>query len=202
MPQNPLSARVARNAGGAAQALLTDPQGAEASYARHANLYGAAKAAAMMIGANPSGVTTSVALAATYVGLCLSNPAGSLVNLVLTRVTGLLNVAPAALTAFGLITGYAAGGITVHTTPLTPINSLINGAAPVGKLDSAATLVGTPAWSRWLGVTPGATSVSQFDTDLQGSIILPPGAYAAIGSLIAGPAAGLLGSFQWEEVPV
>ena len=155
----------------------------------------------LMTGANPSGVTTTVALATTYVGLCLSNPAGSGVNLVLLRAQALLEVAPAAITPIGLITGFAAGGITAHTTPLTPVNSNAGGAAPVAKLDSAATLVGTPAWARWIGVTPGATSPVSFDFDMSGAFVIPPGGYVAIGTLIAGPTSGFLGSFQWLEVP-
>ena len=169
---------------------------------RHGPLYEAAYAKAMMLGANPSGVTLSAALATTYVGLCLSNPAASAVNLILQRAAGVLDVAPAALTAIGLIAGYAAGGVTVHTTPLTPLNAFLNGAAPAATLDSACTLVGTPAWVDWISETPAATTVLSFSKDYQGGIIIPPGGYVAIGATIAGPASGFWGSFTWEESPV
>ena len=84
----------------------------------------------LFMGANPSGVTTSAALATTYVGLCLSNPAGNAsggkpINLLVRRVSGVVIVAPAAVLAFNLITGYAAGGVTVHTTALTPFSAQI-----------------------------------------------------------------------------
>jgi hypothetical protein len=125
------------------------------------------------------------------------------VNLSILRVGGVINVAPAALTAFGLITGWAAGGITVHVTPLTLFgNAFLNGAASLAKLDAACTLVGTPVWSRWFGETPGTTSPLSFVEATNGSLLIPPGGYVAIGATIAGPTAGLLGSFQWEELPI
>lgn len=151
-------------------------------------------------GGNQSGVTTSVGLATAYTGLCLSNPANSGVRLILRGITGMLVVAPAALTSFNLITGFAAGGIVTHTTPLSPGPALIGGsAAPSGLLDSACTLVGTPVFTIDLGLTPTATSVTSFALDLKGAVILSPGAYAAIGTTIAGPASGFIGSMQWLE---
>lgn len=169
----------------------------------HGEMYHQAYTNALFVGANPSGVTTSAALATTYVGLCLSNPAANTVNLVIRRVAGAFIVAPSTITGFNLITGYVAGGVTVHTTALTPISTLIGtGTAPTAKLDSACTLVGTPIYTMPLGETPTATTSLSFSVDLEGSIILPPGAYAAIGTTIAGPSSGFMGAFQWEEVAV
>lgn len=169
----------------------------------HGSLYHQAYVNALFAGANPSGVTTSAALATTYVGLCLSNPAGNAVNLVLRRVAGAFIVAPSTITGFNLITGYLAAGITTHTTALTPFSTLIGtGTAPTAKLDSACTLVGTPVYTQVLAETPTATTSLAFSVDLEGAIILPPGAYAAIGTTIAGPASGFQGSFQWEEVAI
>lgn len=167
-------------------------------------LYEATYLGEEFVGANSAAVTTSAALATTYVGLCLSNPAGNTKNLVLQRVTGLLEVAPAALTAIGLIVGWSAAGVVTHTTALTPLNALLHDvAAPTtAKLDSACTIVGTPAWAKWLKVTPSATGVVDFDSDIQGGLIIPPGGYVAIGTSIAGPAAGFLGSMLWAERPV
>ena len=151
---------------------------------------------------NPSAVTTSAGLATTYVGLCLSNPAGNTVNLVLLRAAGSFIVVTATITMMGLITGYAAGGITVHTTALTPFNGLIGtGAAPTAKADSACTLVGTPLWTMSFAQA-AASSTAAFNTDLAGAIIIPPGGYAAIGTSIASPASGFQGSFEWLELPV
>jgi hypothetical protein len=152
---------------------------------------------------NPTPVQLSAGLATTFVGLCLSNPAASTKNLAIQRVSGMTMVAPAAFLALGLITGFVAGGITVHTTPLTPLSGFVgDSGVPVGKADSAATLVGTPAWALWF-VTEAATAGNpMFNVDLAGSIIIPPGGYAAIGANVAGPAAGFLGSMEWVEAPI
>jgi len=202
MSQNPIAALIyALLPTNVSAPLHADAQGAIAASEAHGNIYTPTKAGRVMMGANQTGATTSAALATTYTGLCLSNPAASGVNLSLLRVNVSLNVAPAALTAFGLIAGYAAGGVTVHTTPITPFNSFLNGTAPLAKLDAACTLVGTAAWARWLGETPATTSVTTFSDMTNGGIIIPPGGYVAIGTTIAGPTAGLLASFQWEECP-
>jgi hypothetical protein len=202
--QNPLAATIGRTPNNAQAQAAMDAQGALSSSQRHAKMFAAANAGTLFHAANPAGVTTTVALAAVYVGLCLSNPLNSGVNVAVGRVTGLFNVAPAALTALGLIAGYSAAVDVVHTAALTPHNSFVGtGAAAKAKVDSSSTLpAGTPYWAHWFGETPGATSVGQFDEDFDGAIILPPGGYVAIGSLIAGPAAGFLGSFVWEELPV
>jgi hypothetical protein len=170
----------------------------------HSPYYEPAYGGTVMQGANPyaSAVTTSAALATTYLGICLSNPAGSSVNLVLSYVSAMFVVAPAALTAVGLITGYAAGGITAHTTALTPQNAFLNGAAPVAKLDSACTLVGTPVWAMWLAVNSATTTAISNFTKADGVMIIPPGGYVAVGTSIAGPASGFVGSMVWEEVAV
>lgn len=169
----------------------------------HGSMYHQAYTGALFCGSNPSGVTTSAGLATTCVGLILSNPVANTKNLVLRRVAAAFIVAPTIVTGLNLITGWVAGGVTAHTTPLTPFSTLIGtGPAPTAKLDSAATLVGTPVYSMVLGETPVATTLPVFTVDLEGAFVLPPGAYAAIGTTIAGPASGFQGSFLWEEVPV
>lgn len=205
MPQNLFSVFVARLAGTATQKQLTvDASGALIINSATPGNSVASKAGAIGYAANQTGATLSAGLATTYVGLCLSNPAASPVNLVVLGVMGNINVAPAALTSFGLISGFAAGGITVHTTPVTPQNGLIGAAAPVlhGLVDAACTLVGTPVWQDWFAETPAATSVTSFSKAYNGNLTIPPGGYLAIGASIAGPAAGLLGAFSWQEIPV
>lgn len=203
MPQSPL-AFVANNAAGNIAPGHVGKQSELWTGARHGPNYEAAYNAGVFFGANALGspVALSVALATTYVGLVLSNPAGSGKNLALLNVSGALLVAPSTITTFALIWGYAAGGITAHTTPVTPQNASINSAAGVGLLDAAATLVGTPGWARILGQTPTATTSLSFDRDIGGGIIIPPGAYVAIGSNIATPAASFVGSMLWEENPL
>lgn len=204
MPQGPLTAAVAKIFGGGAVGLLS--QGKQLDLINsllHGNKYTQAYRGNLFVGANPSGVTTSAGLATTCVGLILSNPAGNAVNLSLRRVAASFIVAPSTVTGMNLITGYSAAGIVTHTTALTPFSTKIGtGAAPTGLLDSAATLVGTPAYTMPLSETATATTLSSFAVDLEGSILLPPGAYAAIGTTIAGPASGFMGAFEWEEIPV
>lgn len=148
--------------------------------------------------------TSSAGLATTYTGgVCVSNPVGSLVNLVPIKISAALVVVSAALTAAGVITGYAAGGVTVHTTALVPVSGAIGAAiVPVAKVDQACTLVGTPGWEEFFattGITVGAYA-AVFDPE--GSIIVPPGGYVATGTTIASPAAGAMSTISWMEVPV
>lgn len=168
----------------------------------HGDKYNLAKGGFLAFAANPSGVTLSAALATTYVGIVLSNPIDSTKDLVVRNVSGLALVAPAAITALGLITGFNAGTNVTHTTPLTVRAAKYGDAATalVGKVDSAATLPTAPVWARQLSVGIAATGQPSFNVDLQGSIILPKGAYLAIGANIAGPASGFFGSIEWEEI--
>lgn len=200
MPQGPLKASVAQKSGKGVQFQL-DPQGNQPVAPGHGEYYVPSLAKQMFSGGNQSGATLSAALATTYTGLCLSNPAGTTKNLIVKRVTGIIIVAPAAFLGLGLITGFAAGGITVHTAAITQINNDFIGdaTASIAKLDAACTLVGTPAWNRWLAGEAATATNPQFVLDMKDVIIVPPGGYVAIGANVAGPTAGLLGSFEWQE---
>lgn len=157
----------------------------------------------------PGGTTTTVGLAATYTGLVISNPAGSSVNLVMLQFGLGVVGAPAALATIGLLGGYAAGGITAHTTPLVPLSTFMNTTVATGqaKADAAATLVGTPVLLMPLGVTPITGATAQVVNppvvlnvyDFKGVFILPPGAYiAAYTSTVL----SVISSFTWAEVSV
>lgn len=157
----------------------------------------------------PGGTTTTVALATTYTGLCISNPASSGRNLVMLQCGVAVVGAPAALSTIGLMAGYAAAGVVTHTTPLVPLSSFVNTlvATGVAKADAAATLVGTPVLYMPFGVTPitGATAqvinppVNLNMFDLKGVMILPPGAYVAI---YTSTVLSIIGGFTWAEVPI
>jgi hypothetical protein len=155
----------------------------------------------LFVGASQAGATLSNGLATTYTGLCLSNPAGGTKNLYVRRVVGAFVVAPAAFIGVGLIQGWLAAGVTVHTTPITPTPKMINNVTvPVGKVDAACTLVGTPSWADWLWGNGATAGTGTFLHDLEGGVIVPPGGYVAVGSLLAaGPTAGFVGSFEWLE---
>jgi hypothetical protein len=204
MPQGPFQTAIARAALGAG--AWTAAQLAGSGQLVQGNLHGQkfinTNSGATFSGANQTGATLSAALATTYTGLVLSNPAANTVNLAVGRIAGGIGVAPAAALALGLIVGYAAAGITVHTTPLAPLNQKLNGALPTAKLDAAATLVGTPAWSQWIAINTAVTAGYSFSLDMQGGLIIPPGGYVAIGGNVAGPTLGLFASIEWEEVTI
>jgi len=158
-------------------------------------------------GATPS--VTTLALATTYTGLCLYNPAGSTVNLVIDKVGYSFLVAFAAASTIGLMVGYSAAGIVTATAAASPgASSFVGvGATGQGKVALSATLVGTPTLHTVFGqgLTGAITTVPAIQNtiyDFEGSVILPPGAYAAIYTSTVSGAASLAASFQWEEVPL
>lgn len=152
------------------------------------------------------GQVTTVGTATTYTGLCLSNPIGSGYNLVVNKVGYAFIVAFAAGSAVGLMTGFHASTDVVHTTPATVRSNLIGGSVTgVGRVDSAATLPATPALNTVLasGLTGAITTAVAIpaNVDLDGSIVLAPGAFVAFYTSTASGAAASAFSFTWEEVP-
>jgi len=155
--------------------------------------------------ASQAATTTTVALATTYTGLCLSNPAASGKNLIPLMFSAALSVAPAGIAPMAVMAGYLAAGVTTHTTPLTIYNGfLADATAAVGKADAACTLVGSGSGAPHVvmpflgGFTAGALfGTSPAICELHGSIIIPPGGWVAIYTLTV--AVGLFGVI-WEEV--
>lgn len=191
--------QVAQRAGNMGEQIVSELHGRyyEASYRR--TLFNAA---------NQAAATTTVGLATTYTGLCLSNPVGSTVNVVLNKVGYSFIVAFAAASAVGLMCGYNSGTNVTHTTPGTPRSNFFGvGSAGSALVDTAATLPTAPVVTHLFasGLTGAITTgelISGETVDLEGSVILPPGAYAAIYTSTASGASGFLGSFQWEEIPL
>jgi len=175
MPQNPSSVNISQNAALARVPNKVNSTGSLQINQHIGEKYQPAFSGVLFSAANPTPVTLSAALATTYVGNCVSNPAASGKNLLLRRVSGIVMVAPAAFLAFGLITGFLAAGITVHTTPITPKASQLGGAVGVGLADSACTLVGTganaPLWARWFSASNVTANGTQFNEDLEGGIL-------------------------------
>lgn len=203
MPQGPFQSTIAKNAAGQSVQSRQGAGGDLFSSALHGSKYNLASTNGLFMGGNATGATLSAALATTYVGLCLSNPATSGKVLAVRRVSGIVVVAPAAFLGLGLITGYSAAGVVTHTTPVADIRPcrLGSAAVPVAKLDAACTIVGTPAWAQFFtNSLVTANNPPGFTVDLEGGIVIPPGGYAAIGGTVAGPTSGFLGSFEWEEV--
>jgi hypothetical protein len=172
----------------------------------HGRYYEATYRKSTFAAATQAALASTAAFATTYTGLCLSNPIGSNVNLVLNKIGFASILAQTTALAFGIMTGFNASTNVTHTTPGAPSSNFVGGAAGVGLVDTAATLPVAPTLRQVLGVVDtGATTVATVDAceyDLEGDIIIPPGGFAAIYTSSASVAASLLASMAWEEVPV
>lgn len=149
--------------------------------------------------------TTTVGLATTYTGLCLSNPITSTVNLVLNKCSMMQSVIQATqIEAYALAVGFNATTNVTHTAALTTkSNKIGSGLTSVGLADTSATLPTAPTYHTFVTETASATSQpSTALIDMEGSVILIPGAYACWVTPAQASVAGLWFSFQWEEVVI
>ena len=148
---------------------------------------------------NQAAQAVSVALATTYTGFCLSNPLGSVVDLILLQVSWAVTVAPAGIASLHLIGGFSATTNVTHTAPITTLtNNHFNQGTPIAKVDSQATIP-TPVYLTHLSSGNTAAALPAAGTNIyyaEGQWVLPPGAFIAIGALTA--ATGLF-SMTWEE---
>lgn len=169
----------------------------------HGRYAEAARRGTLFIASNTAAQVTTVALAATYTGLCISNPLGNTKNAELLGVGFAISVAQAAIATLHLIGGYSATANVTHTAALAApgIQNCLLGTGPAStmKADTSATIT-NPGYVLPLlgGFTAGAFGASPVVwLDLAGLIVLPPGAWAALGSLTS--VTGFAG-FAWEEV--
>jgi hypothetical protein len=155
------------------------------------NLFGASRQ--IFNACTQAAQATTVALATTYTGLCLSNPNSSQNNLYLLRVGVGLSVAPAAIASIGIIGGASTTDVT-HTTPGTVASTFLGAVTANipqpsnGLVDTAATLPVAPTWLEILmgGFTAASLPSSPLaNYDLKGSWVIPPGGFICIGSLTA-----------------
>jgi hypothetical protein len=98
-------------------------------------------------------------------------------------------------------------GATISTNLVTARSRFVGGVGAQVLASTSLTLPGTPVLETILGtVLTGAitTQSQQAPTivDLEGSLILPPGAFVAFYTSTASGASGFFGSFQWVEVPL
>lgn len=140
----------------------------------------------------------------------LFNPTGSGKNLVILKAS-FANVATASAAGtvtFGLYFG-ATATITqaTTTTPWSMSTQLQSGSVATGFRNVALTsgsaasnviALGSYYWAS----AAGAAVVSGGPVDLEGSVIIPPGSYIALGGSAALTGATWIGSLMWEEVPV
>lgn len=170
----------------------------------HGRYYETTVRKAMYSGANLTGVTTTAAFATTYTGFCLTNPIGSTVNLVLTKVTYTPVVAQTAALVFGIMTGYSASTAVTQTTPLVPLSNFVGQPAGTGLIASSVTLPVAPTRLILLdtlltGAITTTTSGGKV-VDMEGSVVIPPGGFAAFYTSAASVASSLAFGMMWEEV--
>ncbi len=176
----------------------------------HGKMYEQADRGMLFHGGNQAAVTTTIALATTYTGLCLSNPAGNLKKFALRQVGISLAIQPAAATAFALGGGYAAAGITAHGSALIAYPMNLGGSiASTAKIDDGCTLLAGAGAGLLRVIMPlghgmeaaagtffGGVSV----TDIEGAIVLIPGAFVFVYTLTV--QTGAFFAFSWEEMPL
>ena len=165
----------------------------------HGQMYDQAFRGNLFHVANQAAVSTSAALGTTWTGLAISNPSTSGVNAVLRRFT-CAQYAVGAAGAIGIMTGSGAAAGSLVPRPAIVGN-------PTGKVTaSAGAAIGTPVLEEVYGevgslATTGYGLQAGIVVDLQGSLIIPPGFFAASYTTVATTTALIFG-FQWEEVPV
>ena len=172
----------------------------------HGRYYETAYRRAMFTGTNTAGTVTTVGLATTYTGFVLANPVQSPVNLVVNKVGVAFLVAFAAASTVGIMTGQSFTALSSLATNAAVKSAYVGAPAGAGVCYSGATLPIAPTLHTVLytGLTGAITTTPGFPCqfDMEGSIILPPGGFAAIYTSTASGAASLWASMQWEEIPL
>ena len=172
----------------------------------HGRYYETAYRRALFTGTSTAGTVTTVALATTYTGFVLANPVQSPVNLVINKVGVAFLVAFAAASTVGIMTGQSFTALSSLATNAAVKSAFVGAPAGNGVVYSGATLPIAPTLHTVLytGLTGAITTTPGFlnQVDIEGSIILPPGGFAAIYTSTASGAASLWASMQWEEVPL
>jgi len=151
--------------------------------------------------ANQAAVAVTAALATTWTGLGLANPAGSGKNIIIREFGWATDVVNPAEGAVGLMTTTSSG----MADNLTARSAFFGTGTSIAYCDDGATIA-TPVLERVCGSTmEGAISV-QVQTGpviipIDGSIILAPGRSVLTYHSIGGTAS-LIFHFVWEEVSV
>ena len=154
-----------------------------------------------------AGTTTSAALSTTFTGLLLLNPNNSQVNVVINKVGLSFLVAFAAASAIGLQVGNqstaALSGLTTTNTVVRP--NFVGAGTGTALTYSAATTTGPVLQTIFgSGLTGAITTTPAVYSyfDLEGSLVLPPGAWVGTYTSTASGASSMLASIQYEEVPL
>jgi len=166
----------------------------------HGDMYEQAYRGSLFSAGNQAAVTTTAGLATTFTGLAIANPATSGVNLVIRQ----FQVAQFAVAAAGAVGGMVGAGAAAGS--LIARNCKVGGAISPATTASAGATIATPVLERVVGsvgslATTGYGMQNGIIYDFQGSLIIPPGYYAASFTSAVTTSALLFG-FVWEEVPV
>ena len=151
--------------------------------------------------------TLTVGLATTYTGLCVSNPVGNNYDLILMKASFMQSVIQATqVEAYAIATGWHASTNVTHTAAASVYSAYVNNApatnSSTAKADTQATLPTAPVYTHFMHNTGTATANGTGITnDLEGSIILGPGAYAVITAPAQASVAGIWFSLSWMELP-
>lgn len=155
-------------------------------------------------------VTAYTGSAAGTPMLALFNPVGSGRNAVINKaaVANVVAASAAGTVTFALYFG-ATAAITQATVvvPWSMNTQLQSGSVMTGFRNVALTSGSAasnliPLASYYWATAAGAALVNNGVVDLEGSVIIPPGSYVALGGSAALTSATWVGSLQWEEVPV
>lgn len=138
------------------------------------------------------------------------NPTGSGKNLVVSKVSigNVVAASAAGTVAWGLYFGTTATITQATTTvPWSLSTQLQSGSVATGFRNVALTSGSAASNVIALGSYYWATAAGVADIfnnaiDLEGALIIPPGAYVALGGSSALTSATWIGSLMWEEVPV
>jgi hypothetical protein len=174
------------------ETLVSDLHGGHYEQAYRGNLFS--------ICTQGTAVTTTAALATTWTGLGISNPAGSGVNLVLLKFQ-VAQFAVGAAATIGLM-----GGTGVLTATLTPRDRRIGYGTTSLARGSATDTISTPLLIATFGqigslATTGYGLAQGLTIDIGGALIIPPGSFIASYTSVVTTSA-LQFNYLWEEVPI
>lgn len=151
---------------------------------------------------NQAAVTLS-ALSTTATGFIISNPWGSGKQMAILTVSWAFQTAPGGASIVGIAMSPAPSSTQVtHGTPINAVQAgVLNGntGQSVGKVDAAATTVGTPVFARILGGPVAASQINPpyIRDDIDGAIILVPGTSLQL-AYVTTAAVGLASAY-WLE---
>lgn len=157
-----------------------------------------------------TGTTTSAALATSFTGLMLYNPPNSTVNVSVNKIGMSFLVAFAAAASVGIMTAQTNTPLATFSAANASVkNMFVNGPVGQAVAYNSATIAtaepGLPKLHQLFGTgLTGAittTPMTNLFVDLEGGLILPPGAYMATYTSTASGASSMWASFTWEEIP-